>query len=152
VNVDDLLTLSHYHWTRDANWFHTERQRVQLALLVLLIAYTSARPSAFLEMARKESLEEAKPGSAKAFRLICAHPCPTVTLQELSRVRPYHYPFARCGHSEYSEKPLRNHIATYHDFFCHASRQNHDSFDAPLVAATDIPQFNAEYIRCALRR
>jgi hypothetical protein len=39
----------------------------------LLVAYTGVRPSALLEVAREESLEDAKPGSDKAFCLPKSH-------------------------------------------------------------------------------
>ncbi|KAF1349750.1 hypothetical protein BDV97DRAFT_295949 [Delphinella strobiligena] len=47
VNVDDLLCLLHHHWVQCTNVYPTERHRVQQALLMLLCAYTSARPDAF---------------------------------------------------------------------------------------------------------
>ena len=49
LNVDDLLSTLHYHWGLCNGWYASERQRVQLALMLLLIAYTSARPSALVQ-------------------------------------------------------------------------------------------------------
>lgn len=49
LNVDDLLATLHYHWSICNAWFAAERQRIQLSLLLLFIAYTSGRPSAFIE-------------------------------------------------------------------------------------------------------
>ncbi|EGP82385.1 uncharacterized protein MYCGRDRAFT_11476, partial [Zymoseptoria tritici IPO323] len=46
LNVDDLLATLHVHWVRCQEWYAAERQRVQLSLILLLIVYTSARPSA----------------------------------------------------------------------------------------------------------
>ena len=51
MNVDDLLHVLHYHWVRSNDYFHTERDRVQLALLCLLMAYSSARPGTLTECA-----------------------------------------------------------------------------------------------------
>ena len=45
-SVTDLFNLLHYHWCQDAD---TGRYRVQAALLIQLIAYTSSRPGAIIE-------------------------------------------------------------------------------------------------------
>ena len=49
MNVDDLLHVLHYHWTRSAQFFRVERERVQLALAILFFVYTSARPGTIVE-------------------------------------------------------------------------------------------------------
>jgi len=49
MSVDDLLVVLHYHWALDTATFPHERQRVQLALLLLMIAYTASRPGALVE-------------------------------------------------------------------------------------------------------
>ncbi|KAL9049391.1 MAG: hypothetical protein Q9162_007245 [Coniocarpon cinnabarinum] len=49
MNVEDLLFLLHYLWAFDTFAFPIERQRVQLSLLLLIIAYTTSRPGALVE-------------------------------------------------------------------------------------------------------
>ncbi|KAH0545274.1 hypothetical protein FGG08_000573 [Glutinoglossum americanum] len=49
MGVDDLLVILHYHWALDKTTFPHERQRIQLSLLLLMIAYTSSRPGALIE-------------------------------------------------------------------------------------------------------
>lgn len=49
LNVDDLLATLHFHWVSCRAWFAAERQHVQLSLMLLLIVYTSARPSAIVD-------------------------------------------------------------------------------------------------------
>ena len=39
----------HYHWALDTSTFPNERQRLQLSLLLLMLAYTGARPGALVE-------------------------------------------------------------------------------------------------------
>ncbi|KAI9763720.1 MAG: hypothetical protein M1839_006318 [Geoglossum umbratile] len=49
MSVDDLLQLLHHFWALCTDYYPVERQRVQHALLILLMAYTSARPGALVE-------------------------------------------------------------------------------------------------------
>lgn len=49
MSVEDLLLVIHYLWVSDGCVFPVERQRVQLATLMLLTAYTSSRPGALVE-------------------------------------------------------------------------------------------------------
>jgi len=44
MNVDDVFLVLHHHWALDTSTFPDERQRLQLAFLVLLCAYTGTRP------------------------------------------------------------------------------------------------------------
>lgn len=39
--------MQHHHWVHDTSVFPDERQRIQLALLILLQAYTATRPRVF---------------------------------------------------------------------------------------------------------
>ena len=49
LNVNDLLIVLQYHWASDVNTFSHERQRVQLALILLTAAFTTTRPGAIVE-------------------------------------------------------------------------------------------------------
>ncbi|KAK5997541.1 hypothetical protein PT974_02904 [Cladobotryum mycophilum] len=44
MNVDDLYRAQYTHWVSDQAIFADERQRIQLALLILIQAYTATRP------------------------------------------------------------------------------------------------------------
>ncbi|KAK5989579.1 C6 transcription factor asaR [Cladobotryum mycophilum] len=44
MNVDDLYRAQYTHWVSDQVTFADERQRIQLALLILIQAYTATRP------------------------------------------------------------------------------------------------------------
>ncbi len=48
MNVDDIFLILHHHWVLDTSIFPNERQRLQLALLLLLSAYTATRPGALV--------------------------------------------------------------------------------------------------------
>lgn len=48
-SVTDLFNLLHYHWCQDVESACHGRYRIQVALLMQLIAYTSSRPGAILE-------------------------------------------------------------------------------------------------------
>jgi hypothetical protein len=39
MNIDDIYLVIHHHWVQDTSVFPDERQRLQLALLILLHAY-----------------------------------------------------------------------------------------------------------------
>ncbi|KAL9583651.1 MAG: hypothetical protein Q9203_004996 [Teloschistes exilis] len=49
VGYAGILGALCYHWTFDTESFHFERDRVQLALFILLLAYTGQRPGAIVE-------------------------------------------------------------------------------------------------------
>ncbi|KAK4220814.1 hypothetical protein QBC38DRAFT_160950 [Podospora fimiseda] len=44
LNADDMYLILHHHWVRDESIFPHERQRLQLALMLLVQAYTATRP------------------------------------------------------------------------------------------------------------
>ncbi|KAL9082612.1 MAG: hypothetical protein Q9165_008843 [Trypethelium subeluteriae] len=46
--VDDLVDILHHHWKFDTSTYCDERQRVQVALLLTIAAYTGSRPSSML--------------------------------------------------------------------------------------------------------
>ncbi|KAL9065698.1 MAG: hypothetical protein Q9157_007382 [Trypethelium eluteriae] len=48
LNVDDLVGILLRHWKFDPSTYCDERQRVQVALLLLIAAYTGSRPSSIL--------------------------------------------------------------------------------------------------------
>lgn len=48
LHVDDLHTLLFHHWALDTEVFPDERQRVQLAAIMLTAAYTAARPGSLV--------------------------------------------------------------------------------------------------------
>ena len=47
MDVDDVYLVQHHHWVHDTSVFPDERQRIQLAFLILLQAYTATRPRVF---------------------------------------------------------------------------------------------------------
>ncbi|KAL8641816.1 MAG: hypothetical protein Q9228_001434 [Teloschistes exilis] len=49
VGYDGVLGALCYHWTLDEDQFFFERDRIQLALFILLLAYTGQRPGAIVE-------------------------------------------------------------------------------------------------------
>ena len=54
INVDDVFLVLHHHWVMDTATFPNGRQRLQVAFLVLMIAYTASRPGALVYVARNE--------------------------------------------------------------------------------------------------
>ncbi|KAK5562715.1 hypothetical protein LTR43_011671, partial [Exophiala xenobiotica] len=48
MDVDDVYLVLHHLWVLDASVFPDERQRLQLAFLILLSAYTATRPAALV--------------------------------------------------------------------------------------------------------
>lgn len=52
MNVDALLIALTHHWARDTSNFPTERQRVQLPLILLAAAYTSSRPGKLVDASK----------------------------------------------------------------------------------------------------
>lgn len=59
MNVDDIFLILHHRWAVDSLVFPDERQRLQLAFLLLLSAYTATRPGALVYSAtdRKKQRE-----------------------------------------------------------------------------------------------
>jgi hypothetical protein len=54
INVDDIYLILHHYWVVDTVIFPDGRQRVQIALLVLEMAYTATRPAALVYVRRNE--------------------------------------------------------------------------------------------------
>lgn len=52
MNIDDVFLVLHHHWALDTSTFPDERQRLQLAFLILLCAYTATRPGALVYVKR----------------------------------------------------------------------------------------------------
>lgn len=48
LHINDLLLALHHHWFLDTETFPDERQRVQLAALLLTAAYTASRPGSLV--------------------------------------------------------------------------------------------------------
>lgn len=44
MDVDDVYLVLHHHWVHDTSVFPDERQRIQLALMILIQANTATRP------------------------------------------------------------------------------------------------------------
>ena len=49
MNVDDFLLLLHHHWALSTDYYTIERERVQLALIILFMACTTTHPSTLVE-------------------------------------------------------------------------------------------------------
>jgi hypothetical protein len=54
MNFGDVFLVLHHHWVMDTANFPDGRQRLQVALLVLTIAYTASRQGALVYVARNE--------------------------------------------------------------------------------------------------
>jgi hypothetical protein len=54
MNVDDVYLILYHLWAVDTATFRDGRQRLQIALLVLLTAYTATRPGALVYVRRSE--------------------------------------------------------------------------------------------------
>ena len=54
LDEEDFKQVLRCHWVTDTNTYPEERQRVQLATLLLLAAYTGSRPSALLGLQYKD--------------------------------------------------------------------------------------------------
>lgn len=50
LEADDFVEVLQYHWAFDINVFPHERQRVQVAAILLLAAFTGSRPAALLNL------------------------------------------------------------------------------------------------------
>ena len=48
MSFEDLRCLFRHHWVDDKKRYPTERQRIQMSLLLLLSAFTASRPGAIL--------------------------------------------------------------------------------------------------------
>lgn len=86
INADDLHHLLEYLWTRDTHIYPVERQRVQQALITLLIALTTVRPGAIVESSSYYGTNEALLYRDVALRLVRdpAEPSQTVLLMEVT--------------------------------------------------------------------
>ena len=60
MGVEDLLRVLVYHWSQDSSVFEDggERQRVQLATILLFAAFTSARPAELVDGELSEKLKK----------------------------------------------------------------------------------------------
>ena len=56
MNVDDVNLVLHHHWALDTSAFPDERQRLQLAFIILLCAYTASRPGALVYVKRNNKV------------------------------------------------------------------------------------------------
>jgi hypothetical protein len=56
MNVDDVYLVQHHHWALDTSVFPDERQRLQLAFIILLCAYTASRPGALVYVKRNNQV------------------------------------------------------------------------------------------------
>ena len=54
LEADDFVELIRYHWASDINVFPNERQRIQLAAILLLAAFTGSRPEALLSLTYRD--------------------------------------------------------------------------------------------------
>lgn len=54
MEADDFVELIRYHWASDINWFPNERQRLQLAAILLMAAFTGSRPQALLDLTYRD--------------------------------------------------------------------------------------------------
>jgi Protein of unknown function (DUF3435) len=54
LEADDFVEIIQYHWVSDINIFPNERQRVRVAALLLLAAFTGSRPGALLHVAYRD--------------------------------------------------------------------------------------------------
>lgn len=86
INVDDLHHLLKYLWTRDTHVYAVERQRIQQALITLLIALTTVRPGAIVESSSYRGSNEALLYRDVALRLVRdpVEPSQTVLLMEVT--------------------------------------------------------------------
>lgn len=54
MSFEDLRCLFRHHWIVDKKRYPTERQQIQMSLLLLLSAFTASRPGAILASGRAE--------------------------------------------------------------------------------------------------
>ncbi len=69
MTIEDLAIIIHYHWIHDTSIFPIERQRVQFAFIMLLIAYTESR-SRTLMNTESEDESESKELRYQDFELV----------------------------------------------------------------------------------
>jgi hypothetical protein len=50
LEADDFVEVLQYHWASDINVFPHERQRIQVAAILLLIAFIGSKPAALLNL------------------------------------------------------------------------------------------------------
>ena len=86
INVDDLYHLLIFLWTRDTHVYPVERQRVQQALITLLIALTTVRQGAIIESSSYYGTNEALLYRDVTLRLVRdpIEPSQTVLLMEVT--------------------------------------------------------------------
>ena len=48
AHIDDVLLILNHHWVLDTEAYPDGQQRLQVALLILLMVYTASRPGAIL--------------------------------------------------------------------------------------------------------
>ena len=69
LEAENLLELLRCHWITDTNVFPHERQRVQLATILLIAAFTGSRPGALLSIKYRDLdifvLQDPNPGEKK---------------------------------------------------------------------------------------
>ncbi|KAJ9607050.1 hypothetical protein H2200_008122 [Cladophialophora chaetospira] len=93
LEADDFVELIRYHWASDINVFPNERQRLQLAALLLLAAFTGSRPEALLSLTYRDLdlyVERGTDASTDALRLGVKL---TKTKSRQKRKRPKTYTF-----------------------------------------------------------
>ena len=49
ANADDILRILHHYWTQCDDWYSSERQRVQHAIMIVFCASTTARAGTVIE-------------------------------------------------------------------------------------------------------
>ncbi|KAE8547697.1 hypothetical protein EYB25_009490 [Talaromyces marneffei] len=54
LEAEEFMEVIQYHWAADINIFPNERQRVQVAAILLLAAYTGSRPGALLNITYRD--------------------------------------------------------------------------------------------------
>jgi integrase len=54
LEAEDFVQMIQYHWASDINIFPNERQRVQVAAILLLAAFTGSRPDALLQITYRD--------------------------------------------------------------------------------------------------
>lgn len=54
LEAEEFVEVIQYHWAADINVFPNERQRVQVAAILLLAAYTGSRPGALLHITYRD--------------------------------------------------------------------------------------------------
>lgn len=58
LTIEDVRIILQFLWCRDDRVFADERYRIQMALLILVLAYSGARPDAFVESTSQRGTNE----------------------------------------------------------------------------------------------